>query len=140
MKIFFSTLFDHPSCPHNIFMENGVAVGAIHMGPAGLLHFLELHLGIHNAGSSAIQRIFQYDKQHQKNKKGSFYEKSFEANQLDSSATLLTWLEELKLAGWDFQADNTTPKRLADLAKNEDQLETGFADRYQQVYQLVKNK
>ena len=49
-------------------MENGVAVGAVHIGPAGLLHFLELHLGINNADSSAIQRIFQYHEHLQKNK------------------------------------------------------------------------
>ena len=46
MKIFFSTLFDSASYPLNIFMENGIAIGAMHLGPAGLLHFLELHLGI----------------------------------------------------------------------------------------------
>src|SRR3954470_22500646 len=136
MKIFFSTLFDSPTYPHNIFIENGVAVRAIHIGPAGLLQFLEQHLGIGNEDSSAIQRIFQYHEQLQKNKEGSFYKKSFEANHLDSAATLLTWRDELKLGGWDFQADKTTPKRLADLAKTEDQLQPGFADRYRQVYQL----
>jgi ATP-dependent helicase/nuclease subunit B len=139
MKIFFSTLFDSPSFPHNIFMENGVAVGAVHFGPAGLLNFLELHLGIFNADSSSIQRIFQYHEHLQKNKEGSFYKSSFEANHLDAAATLLTWRDELKLGGWDFRGDDATPKRLADLAKTEDQLEPGFADRYRQVYQLIKN-
>jgi ATP-dependent helicase/nuclease subunit B len=140
MKIFFSTLFDSPSYPHNIFMENGVAVGAVHMGPAGLLQFLELHLGINYAEPSAIQRVFQYHEHLEKNKEGSFYKMSFEANHLDSAATLLTWRDELILGGWDFRVDNTTPKRLADLAKTEDELEPGFADRYRQVYQLIKNR
>jgi len=120
-------------------MEKGVAVGAVHLGPAGLLQFLELHLGINNADRNAIQRIFQYHEHLQKNKESSFYKKSFEANHLDSAATLLTWRDELKLGGWDFKADKTTPKRLADLAKTESQLEPGFADRYQQVYQLINN-
>jgi len=140
MKIFFSTLFDSPSYPHNIFMENGVAIGAVHIGPAGLLHFLELHLGVNYVERSEIHRIFQYHEQLQKNKEGSFYKNSFEANHLDSAATLLTWRDELKLGGWDFRVDNTTPKRLADLAKTQDQLQPGFADRYRQVYKLVKNK
>jgi PD-(D/E)XK nuclease superfamily len=140
MKIFFSTLFDSPSYPLNIFMENGVAVGAIHLGPTGLLHFLELHLGIPAIESSMIQRVFQYHQALQKNKEGSFYKKSFEGNDLDSAATLLQWRDELKMAGWDFKSDKTTPKRLTDLAKVEEPMQPGFADRYRQVFYLVKNK
>jgi hypothetical protein len=140
MKIFFSTIFDSPSYPLNIFMENGVAVGAIHLGPTGLLHFLELHLGIAAADGGTIQRVFQYHQSLQQNKENSFYKKSFEANDLDSAATLLSWRDELKLGGWDFRTDKTSPKRLADLAKVEDQLQPGFADRYRQVYHLIKSK
>ena len=121
-------------------MENGIAVGAIHLGPSGLLHFLELHLGIPVADGNAIQRIFRYHQALQKNKEGSFYKKSFEANDLDSAATLLQWRDELKMAGWDFKTDKTTPKRLTDLAKVEDPIAPGFADRYRQVYSLIKNK
>jgi len=139
MKIFFSTLFDSSSYPLNIFMENGIAVGAMHMGPTGLLHFLELHLGIYPADGGAIQRMFQYHQALQKNKEGSFYKKSFEANDLDSAATLLQWRDELKMGGWDFKTDKTTPKRLTDLAKAEEQIQPGFADRYRQVYHLVKS-
>src|ERR671912_695317 len=98
MKIFFSTLFDSPSYPTNIFMENGPAVGAIHLGPAGLLNFLELHLGITMAESSTIQRIFQYHNQLQRNRNNSFYQKSFAASDLDVATTLLKWRDELKMA------------------------------------------
>ena len=121
-------------------MENGVAVGTMHMGPAGLLHFLELHLGIPASDNSPIQRVFQYQQSLQKNKDGSFYEKSLEANRLDSTTRLLQWRDELKLAGWNFQVDKTTPRRLADLAKTEEQMVPGFADRYRHVYQLIKDK
>ena len=138
MKIFFSTLFDSSSCPLNIFMENSIAVGAIHLGPSGLLHFLELHLGIPPSEGSAIQRVFQYHQALQRNGEGSFYKKSFEANDLDSAATLLQWRDELRMAGWDFKKDKTTPKRLADLAKAEDRLQPGFADRYVDVYRIIK--
>ena len=139
MKIFFSTLFDAASYPLNVFMENGIAVGAIHLGPSGLLHFLELHLGIPVVDNSAIQRVFRYHQALQKNKEGSFYKKSFEANDLDSAATLLQWRDELKMAGWDFKTDKTTPKRLADLAKVEEPVQPGFAGRYRQVYHLIKS-
>lgn len=139
MKIFFSTLFDSASYPLNIFMENGIAIGAMHLGPAGLLHFLELHLGIPAPETNSIQRIFQYRSILQNNKENSFYKKSFEANALDSAATLLQWRDELKLAGWDFKADKTSPKRLADLARIEEKIQPGFVDRYRQVYQLIKN-
>ena len=119
-------------------MENGIAVGAMHLGPTGLLHFCELHLGIPVAESSSIQRVFRYHQALQKNKENSFYKKSFEANDLDSAATLLHWRDELKMAGWDFKTDKTTPKRLADLASVEDKMQPGFADRYRQVYELIK--
>jgi ATP-dependent helicase/nuclease subunit B len=138
MKIFFSTLFDSSSYPLNIFLENGVAIGAIHLGPTGLLHFLELHLGIPAPETNTIQRIFQYRQALQQNKEPAFYKKSFEANALDSASVLLHWRDELKMAGWDFKADKTTPKRLADLAQVENKIQPGFADRYRQVYQEIK--
>lgn len=138
MKIFFSALFDSSSYPLNIFMQHGVAVGAIHLGPSGLLHFLELHLGIPVIEASSVQRIFQYHEALRNNLRNSFYEKSFEANDLDSAAKLLTWRDELKLAGWDFKVNARTPARLADLAKVEGIMKPGPADRYRLVYSMIK--
>lgn len=46
LKIFFSTLFDQPTYPSNIFMQNEVAIGNRHMGRLTLLDFLELHPGL----------------------------------------------------------------------------------------------
>src|SRR5215204_1155881 len=140
MKIFFSTLFDSPSYPTNIFMSDGVAVGAVHLGPAGLLHFMELHLGIASMESSPIQRIFQYRSKLQENRQNSFYENSFESNQLDVATTLLKWRDELRIAGWDFKTDDSTPKRLCDLARVEEHsIHPGFADRFRTLFGVLKD-
>ncbi|HET9278627.1 MAG TPA: hypothetical protein VFN95_10575, partial [Flavitalea sp.] len=140
MKIFFSTLFDSPSYPVNIFMENGVAVGALHFGPAGLLHFLELYLGIASIESSPIKRIFQYRSKLHGNRENSFYENSFESNELDVATTLLKWRDELKIAGWDFKTDASTPNRLRHLARVEEQsIHPGFADRFRELFKLLQN-
>ncbi len=44
-------------------MQNGVAVGGLHMGPKKLLNFLELHLGMAPSGQSEIERLFSYRQQ-----------------------------------------------------------------------------
>ena len=95
MKIFFSTLFDDSTYPLNIFMKDGVAIGAIHLGPTGLLHFFELHLGIPASTSTQMQRVFQYREKLEQSKSGSFYESSFDVNDIEVASTLLNWRDEL---------------------------------------------
>ena len=140
MKIFFSTIFDSSSYPANIFMQNGIAVGAVHLGPAGLLNFLQLHLGVPAPESNTLKRIFQYRNNLEKHQQGSFFKNSFEVNALDVSTALLLWRDELKLAGWDFKTDASSPKRLHDLALVEkEELHPGFADNFREIYRLLKN-
>ncbi|MEP6949262.1 MAG: PD-(D/E)XK nuclease family protein [Ginsengibacter sp.] len=119
MKIFFSTLFDQQTYPENIFLQNSVAIGNRHMGPLALLDFLELHLGLPGSCASKMERIFNYRKNLLHNSKGTFYEKSIKTNDLEVAIKLLTWRDELKIAGWDFKTDKTTPARLQHLANAE---------------------
>jgi len=79
MKILFSTLFDEPTYPLNLFMKDGVAAGCRHMGPVGLLSFLELHLGVSRPSENNVLRIFKYRKSLKKIAPGTFFEKSFSA-------------------------------------------------------------
>ena len=139
MKIFFSTLFDDSTYPLNIFMKDGIAIGAIHLGPTGLLHFFELHFGIPASTGTQIQRVFQYRERLEQSRSGSFYENSFDVNDIEVASTLLNWRDELKMAGWDFKTDKTSPKRLGDLARVEGEMDPGFADRYRQVFHLIKS-
>ena len=99
MKIFFSTLFDQPTYPINIFIEDGVSAGCRHMGPAGLLSFLELHLGLSRPSENNVLRVFKYRKSLKKIVRGTIFEKSFSANELDVAETLLSWRDQLMLAG-----------------------------------------
>lgn len=119
MKIYFSTLFDQETYPLNIFMENGVAFGARHMGPAALLDYIELHLGISANKVPEGKRILKYRNILRKIKSGSFYERSFDASEIEVARYLLSLRDDLKRAGWNFHEKKALPVRLKDLAKAE---------------------
>jgi hypothetical protein len=141
MKIFFSTLFDRETYPHNIFKQNGVAAGSIHLGVHGLMNFIGLHLGIPKPLSNSIKRIFDYRKNLHANSKESFYHQSLEANDLDVATTLLAWRDELKLAGWDFKLNRSASSRLRDIAALEkDGIAVGFPEAYLEIIKLLQQK
>ena len=128
MKILFSTLFDEPTYPLNLFMKDGVASGCRHMGPAGLLSFLELHLGLSKPMGNNVLRVFRYRKALKKIAQGTFFEKSFSTNELDVAEEMLSWRDQLILAGWDFDRKKDIPVRLDALAKAE--ILAGVEDAY----------
>ena len=139
MKIFFSTLFNQSSYPLNIYIENGVATGACHMGPLALLDHLELHLGISSKKISEGSRILKYRSQLDKVKVGSFFEKSFDASDIEVSRYLLNLRDELKLAGWDFWEQPEMPVRLKDFSNVEaaGNLPASVADRFRIVLDWI---
>ena len=135
MKILFSTLFDEPTYPVNIFMKDGIAAGCRHMGPAGLLSFLELHLGVSKPSETNLLRVFKYRKALKQIVRGSFFEKSFSANELDVAEELLSWRDQLVLAGWDFKREKQMPPRLESLARAESL--AGVADAFADCFRIV---
>ncbi|MEI6883809.1 MAG: PD-(D/E)XK nuclease family protein [Bacteroidota bacterium] len=141
MKILFSTLFDEPTYPVNIFMKYGIAAGCRHMGPAGLLSILELHLGVSKPSETNVLRVFKYRKALKQIVRGAFFEKSFSANELDVAEELLSWRDKLILAGWDFNREKKMPARLETLAKAEvlAGIADSFADRFRIVLSALKS-
>lgn len=135
MKILFSTLFDEPTYPLNLFMKDGVAAGCRHMGPVGLLSFLELHLGLSRPSENNVLRVFKYRKSLKKIVRGTFFEKSFSANELDVAEELLSWRDQLMLAGWDFSLVKDMPVRLKAMATAE--ALAGVADAYGDRFRIV---
>jgi len=140
MKILFSTLFDESTYPLNLFMNEGVAAGCRHMGPFGLLSFLELHLGLSRPMSNNVLRVFRYRKALKKIVLGTFFEKSFSANDLDVAEELLSWRDKLMLAGWNFNVEKKMPTRLETIAKAEPiaGVADAFSDRFRMVLASLK--
>lgn len=138
MIVLFSTLFDNPTYPINIFMKDGIAAGCRHIGPAGLLSFLELHLGLSRPSENNVLRVFKYRKALKKIVLGTFFEKSFSANELDVAEELLSWRDQLMLAGWDFNMTEDVPSRLKALATAE--AFAGVADAYGDRFRIVLAK
>ncbi len=119
-------------------------VGVHYMGPQSFLALLETHLGLLGPTNTIdYLRIAQYRHALQKHLDATpiaFYKNSFDADQLAAAEELLNRRDELKLAGWGFEATNNAPSRLMDLAKVETILAeadydfaTGFADRFVKV-------
>jgi hypothetical protein len=122
-------------------MKEGVAIGDRHMGPLALMDFLELHLGLSNSCSNKIERLFQYRSNLDKNAKKSFYEKSFNTNDLEVTNKLLQWRDELKMAGWDFKTDWSMPQRLKDMAGVETHsIGTGVPERFCAIIDELNKK
>ena len=123
-----------------------------YLGKQGLLHCLELHLGLSgHPNNNEHLRIEQYRQAlqiHLRNQDNVFYKVSFDADQFATSTTLLLMRDELVLAGWKFDFDANTPQRLRTIAaienifkskENELVLSPGFADRYKEVILLLDN-
>ena len=143
MNIYFGLELDDITYPKSNSSEGGIH----HFGPQGLLTMLESHLGLigHPANNEHI-RIEQFRQAlqiHLEENNDCFYKTSFEADQLATSATLLSLRDELLLEDWNFKENNNTPTRLKTIneveaifsnKKNNDDeilsLSFGFADRF----------
>lgn len=138
--------------------------GAVHyFGPQGLLLMLESHLGlIGHPNDNQYLRIEQFRQaliKHLDQYPKAFYRASFEADQLATATTLLSQRDELLLAGWDFDINKETPRRLQTIAEINDilspkkekepkqvslfgemttlSLAPGFADRFMEVLEKL---
>ncbi|MFN0212843.1 MAG: PD-(D/E)XK nuclease family protein [Saprospiraceae bacterium] len=133
--------------------------GALFAGPEKLLLWLEVQLGLKGyRNNTAYLRIELYRQALGQflSEKGksipSFFENSFDADRFATAEALLAWRDELLLGGWDFLQSNEIPPRLQNIADVEvffqNKLQdpelaiqaAGYADRFEQVLGLLKNR
>ena len=131
MIIKFSAYGDGPRNPQKS------AAGEVVVGPAGLLGLLEQHWGLQRREASQAVRIGQYVECLASSIAGNqFYAKSFEADPWETARTLLSWRDELVLAGWHGQP-LLAGSRIAVLAEVEgharEHLSSGFSDRLREL-------
>ncbi|MFK7771922.1 MAG: PD-(D/E)XK nuclease family protein [Saprospiraceae bacterium] len=130
-----------------VFPKSETTIGnTTYLGKQGLLHCLELHLGLSgHPNNNEHLRIEQYRQALQinlRNQTDAFYKTSFEADQFATSTTLLLMRDELLLEGWNFESNSTTPQRLKTISaienifnnpENDLALSPGFSDRFQEI-------
>jgi hypothetical protein len=127
--------------------ENPAALGEIRFCPEGMLSFLQTRLGLGGNDEPAVVRIDQYRRRLAAVISASadagtasgdgWFQKSFELDPWSTAKQLLSWRDELILAGWNrpaLPADHS--KRLAVLSVIEGRTEPlaqGTADKLREV-------
>lgn len=154
MTLFFGLKLDDSVYPTQITDKN-IAIGYQYCGQQHLLNLLEIHLGLvghpHNNAHIRIEQYRQALRKYLESNPDVFYKMSFEADELATANALLERRDELILANWDFEIEETMPARLQTLAeietelnnKNKDEplrLNFGFADRFQLVIKALEKK
>ncbi len=92
------------------------ALGESTVGPLGFLSLLEIQLGLTRVAVSQSERVVQWRACLAACRTGTrFYERSFQADELGTAATLLRWRDTWIEHGWTGAAP-TGATRLADLA------------------------
>ena len=106
------------------------------IGDAGLLDFLELHLGLAAHENAAIERILSYQTALESCKKEAFYEKAFDNDPLATAKEILRWRDIIVMEGFNPDADYNSP-RLRKLAEVERTFSkaglVGTPERWKQV-------
>lgn len=95
-------------------------IGESVVGPTGMLTLLETQLGLLRVLPSHSQRVMQMRQCLQTSRTGGrFYERSFEADELGTSATLLGWRDTWFEHGWNGVLPAAVSLRLRDMAEVE---------------------
>lgn len=148
MIIYFGLALDESVFP----LPEGTQGNLQYLGPRGLLHLLESHLGlIGHDNNIDYLRTAQYRQAlsaYLEENTTAFFAPSFGADQMATAAELLSRRDELLLAGWNFQTGAGIPDRLACLAAIEAELQKGqpvrlsmgVADRWLAVLQMVHTR
>ncbi|GHV82006.1 hypothetical protein AGMMS49991_05640 [Spirochaetia bacterium] len=127
--------------------EKRAAAGEIHLGPERMLSFLQTRLGLGGNDEAAVVRIDQYRKRMAAVLTATafagaasgdgWFQKSFELDPWSTARQLLSWRDELILAGWSkHPLPAVHSKRLAALSAIEGRTEPlaqGFADKLREA-------
>lgn len=146
MTIHFGNDFDG----HVLHSHKADNIGVLFAGPNKLLQWLEEQLGLSGYPNNADSIRIELYRQSLGQLSDAFYTESFEADRFATAAYLLSWRDELLLAGWQFEPNENMPARLRHLAEVEvffrkkildPTLSTaafGFADRFEQVLDRIR--
>ena len=87
------------------------------VGRMGLLGLLEMYLGLSRPEVSQARRVTSYLGHLRRHAdRPRFYSRSLEADSVGTSARLLAWRDEWRLAGWDGSTPADGPRRLQEMA------------------------
>lgn len=151
--------FDGPVC----MPRQPTRFGDVYAGPKKLLQWLESQLGMAGYPENtdylrielyrqALGQYLAFCEQQPLFEGLPFYEKSYHADRFATAEALLARRDELLLSGWDFSPAESLPPRLKAFAAVEDIFRNkisdpeagarsfGYADRFEQVFQALKNR
>jgi hypothetical protein len=95
-------------------------IGHVSVGPAGMLAILETQLGLTTSQVSTAKRLVQYHAcLNRLNTPKRFYHKSFGADALSVTRTLLGWRDQWYESGWTGTFDGKIDSRLKAMAEVE---------------------
>jgi ATP-dependent helicase/nuclease subunit B len=119
------------------------SVGAVHLGPEGLLSLLETRLGLAGPPVHPAQRIDQYlARLEALDRPDAWFHESFSADPWATARQLLAWRDELVEAGWDGAVSEDASPRLVGLARMERvrglPLAPGRPDRLRAVLDAIR--
>ncbi|GHV80151.1 hypothetical protein AGMMS49944_19420 [Spirochaetia bacterium] len=123
--------------------DSPAAIGEIHLGPEGMLSFLQTRLGLGGKDEPEAVRIDRYRKRMEAvNSSSVWFHESFKKDPLAAAKQLLSWRDELILAGWDGKALLEGSKRLDALSAiekvSEPPLPPGREDKLLEVLAEIK--
>jgi len=139
MHIVFDMAYDQNVAPVGV-QTGGASIGQLYVGAQGLLNALETHLGLTARETHHAMRIQGYMESMQSvvhKPEAGFFKASFESDAWSSAKQFLDWRDELVLAGWCGELDDSYSPRLKALALVEQafptSLKRGVGDRLRLV-------
>ncbi len=149
MTLYFGLKLDNLVHPQPYALQNETDEGIQFCGPRNLLTYLEQQLGIPQEETDIeylrIEQFRQALSRYVSNHPDAYFAESFKADEFATAGFLLARRDELLLAGWDFEIEESTPNRLQVLAKIEQifrnapqPLAYGYADRFVHLLETIE--
>lgn len=114
MKIFFS-----PEYSGNVYIQSGgknVMMDSLVVNTMGLIAMLELRLGLHYEDTPEQERVAHYYEsvcQYMKAHPDNVMAASFKTTGLCTAKAMLSWRDELRSTGWNFDGEEISPRLAA---------------------------
>ena len=139
MQIVFDMAYDQSIAPDGVSTDSA-SIGKLFVGPNGLLNVLEIHLGLTGKEIHQAIRIQGYMETMENlvhSSEAAFYSGSFTDDPWSSAKQMLSWRDELVLAGWNGNSAPEFTPRLKALAAIEAilpiEIKHGQGDRFKAV-------